>query len=118
MSVAPIRSNTILYCDRWTDTVAFYRSVLGLAVALERDWFIEFTLHDGAFLSVADAQRATVPAGNGAGITLSWQVDELATLRDVLIERGAEPMPIQPRWGADSFTVLDPSGNRLEFWTL
>jgi catechol 2,3-dioxygenase-like lactoylglutathione lyase family enzyme len=118
MSCVPIRSNTILYCDRWSDTVAFYRSVLGLTVASERKWFIEFELHDRAFVSVADASRATIPAGNGEGITLSWQVDGLASLRDLLTERGAEPTPIQPRWGRNSFMVKDPSGNRLEFWTL
>ena len=35
-------SNTILYCRKWKETVAFYRDVLKLDVHFSNDWFVEF----------------------------------------------------------------------------
>ena len=56
--VVPLdRANTILYCRRWEATVAFYRDPLRLPVTHHTDWFVEFRLTDGAYLSVADASR-------------------------------------------------------------
>ena len=68
------RTNTVLYCERWLETVAFYRTVLGLGVAFENDWFVEFQLTSSSFLSIADASRATIGAVEGQGVTLTWQV--------------------------------------------
>jgi catechol 2,3-dioxygenase-like lactoylglutathione lyase family enzyme len=110
-------SNTIIYCDRWSAVVDFYRSGLGLRVRMERDWFVEFELHPGAHLSVADASHTTIAAGNGSGLTLSWRVDDAAATRDGLIARGIDASPIQRRWDADTCFVSDPAGNRIEFWS-
>ena len=109
-------SNTIIYCDQWSAVVGFYRSGLGLHATLERDWFVEFELHPGAHLSVADASHATVAAGNGSGLTLSWRVDDVATARRGVIARGIHASPIRRRWDADTCFVFDPAGNRIEFW--
>lgn len=112
----PVASNTIIYCDEWAVVVDFYRSGLGLRATMERDWFIEFDLHPGAHLSVADASRATVAAGDGSGLTLSWRVDDVAAARARVVGRGIDASPIRRRWDADTCFVFDPAGNRIEFW--
>jgi catechol-2,3-dioxygenase len=114
--VRVMRSNTILYSDRWVEMVAFYRENLGLAVEFENDWFVEFSVAPGAFVSVADAGRATVAPGHGAGVTLSLQVDDIHQVHSDLIRSGVEVGGVGRRWGADVLYLHDPSGNRVEFW--
>lgn len=113
-----VMSNTIIYCKQWSDVVEFYRDGLGLRPTMERDWFVEFELHTGAHLSVADASRATVAAGDGSGLTLSWRVDDIEGARAGLAARSIEHSAVRTRWGADTFFVDDPAGNRIEFWAL
>lgn len=110
-------SNTILYTDRWPELVAFYRTGLGLRPTAERDWFVEFELHPGAHVSVADAGRATVSIGDGSGLTLSWRVGDASACRRQLVQNGIDVSPIESRWGAPGFFVTDPAGNRIEFWS-
>ncbi len=69
-------TNTILYCQQWQTTVDFYRQVLNLPITHESDWFVEFQLTASAHLSVADERRATIKSSGGAGITLTFQVDD------------------------------------------
>jgi catechol 2,3-dioxygenase-like lactoylglutathione lyase family enzyme len=111
-----LTSNTIIYCEHWSDVVDFYRNGLGLRATMERDWFIEFELHPGAHLSIADARRATITAGDGSGLTLSWRVDDIDAARTRLIARHIEVSTIRTRWGARFIDVFDPAGNRIEFW--
>ena len=116
-ALAPKRANTILYCRHWPATVAFYRHLLGLPVSFENDWFVEFQLNDGAYLSIADASRASIAAVAGEGITLAWQVSDLAHLHAYLAAADAPVTPIRRRRGARVFYCHDPEGHRLEFWT-
>lgn len=113
---APKRANTILYCRHWSATVAFYRRLLRLPINFENDWFVEFQLNEGAYLSVADASRTSIAAVAGQGITLAWQVSDLAHLHAHLVAAGAQVTPIRRRWGAWVFYCHDPEGHRLEFW--
>ncbi len=110
------RSNTILYCDRWAETAEFYGHTLGLRRSFENDWFVEFGIRDGVFVSVADAARATIHSGSGAGITLSWQVADVAAARRMLTGRGVVVSEIAQRWGAATVFFHDPEGNRIELW--
>lgn len=117
---APLRivgSNTILYSDRWAELVDFYRAGVGLSTSMERDWFIEFELHAGAHISVADARRASIASGDGAGLTLSWRVENAAATRERLVANGIDASPIRYRWGSPGFFAFDPAGNRIEFWS-
>ena len=52
-------ANTILYCEKWPETVAFYQTGLQLPVTVSKDWFVEFRLTETARLSIADASRTT-----------------------------------------------------------
>ena len=110
------RTNTILYCERWVETVSFYRDLLALSISHENDWFVEFELGGSAYLSVANAARATVSSSHGDGITLSWEVDDLVAARENLQLKDVETTSIQAKWGAQVFYFHDPEGHRLEFW--
>ena len=108
------RTNTILYCNRWEATVRFYRDTIKLPVVLEKEWFVEFQLTGSARLSVADATRASIPSAGGAGITLSWQVDNINAVHRQMLDRGIHVTPITTTWGARACFLFDPEGNRIE----
>ena len=111
-------TNTILYCQRWAETVAFYRQVLGLPVTVEKDWFVEFALTDSARLSVADEQRARIKSSGGVGITLTFQVADIQAAWQRVADGGGAPGPLRRHaWGAQLFYLHDPESHRLEFWS-
>ena len=111
------RTNTILYCRTWQPTVHFYREQLGLPVAFENEWFVEFGLTEDSFLSVADAGRATIASVGGQGITVTLQVPDVEGVKDILDEQGVETTPIRHKWGGAVLYCHDPEGHRLEFWS-
>jgi len=113
-------SNTILYCAHWDAAVRFYRDLLQLPVTFEKDgWFMELRVNDQAHISLADAARCTVAAGCGAGITLSWCVEELQQLHALLSARQVKVNDITSGgWRAPYFYAWDPEGTRIEFWML
>src|SRR5688500_17266251 len=108
--------NTILYCKKWVETMAFYRDVLKLPTLSSNDWFVEFELNQNTRLSVADETRATVKSAEGRGITISLQVTDLEEIRYELLEAGLSPTPIKEIWGSQTSYLHDPEGNRLELW--
>ena len=111
-------TNTILYCQRWAETVAFYRQVLALPIMVETHWFVEFILTDMARLSIADERRATVKSSGGAGITLTFQVDDIVAAWQRVADGGGAPGPVRRHaWGAQVFYLHDPESHRLEFWS-
>ncbi|MEZ4866977.1 MAG: hypothetical protein R3C14_36985 [Caldilineaceae bacterium] len=110
------RTNTILYCAQWAATVTFYRDQLALPVTHATDWFVEFHLGAESYLSVADSGRATIRNVQGQGITLSWQVTDLATIQRQLDALGITTTPIKRKWGADVLYLHDPEGHRIELW--
>jgi predicted enzyme related to lactoylglutathione lyase len=111
------RTNTILYCEAFETTVRFYRDQLKLPITAQKDWFVEFRLNDRAFMSIADAGCTTIPAGSGAGITLSWQVEDVRAMRYRLVDIGIEATPVEWKWGAWVTYFRDPVGNRIELWS-
>ncbi len=110
------RTNTILYCRQWRKTVDFYQHLLGQDGHRLSDWLVEFELTKTSFISIADAGRATVGASGGAGITLSWQVEDLEAWRRRLAALHVVAGPIAQRWGTRFFYFHDPEGHRLEAW--
>jgi catechol-2,3-dioxygenase len=110
-------ANTILYCNKWQETVDFYRNGLKLPIISSTDWFVEFKLNESARLSVANAERTSIQSGDGRGITISLQVMEVEALRSELIQAGFNPSPVKEIWGSLAIYLHDPEGNRLEFWS-
>jgi predicted enzyme related to lactoylglutathione lyase len=109
-------ANTILYCEKWEETVAFYRDGLKLLIISSNDWFVEFKLNESSRLSVANEARATIDSGNGKGITISLQVSDIEQAQAELMEAGITTTPIKEVWGSKAVYLHDPEGNRLEFW--
>ena len=110
------QANTILYCEKWQETVAFYRDTLRLPIVVSNDWFVEFKLTDNSFVSIANVRRATIAPAHGAGITLTWRVADVQRSRDFLTTLGVQVTPIKQRWGASVAYLTDPEGNRIELW--
>src|SRR5262245_4063973 len=111
-------TNTILYCQHWQETVVFYQTILNLPVTFASDWFVEFALTNTARLSIADERRATIKSSAGAGITLTFQVQDIEAVWQWLHEQGAKPGPRRRHaWGAHVFYLYDPEGHRLEVWS-
>ena len=109
-------SNTILYCKKWQDTVAFYRDMIKLPVISSNDWFVEFKLNEMSRLSVANEARTSIGSSNGKGITISLQIADVEQTQAELMEAGINPTPIKEVWGSKAIYIYDPEGNRLEFW--
>lgn len=115
--MSPSAANFILYCEQWPATVEFYRDRLGLEETYADDWFVEFRLTASAFVSIADAARATVGSVGGTGVTLSVRVPDVEVLGGRLAARGIATGPALRRFGSHTLDVLDPEGNRIEFWS-
>jgi catechol 2,3-dioxygenase-like lactoylglutathione lyase family enzyme len=111
-------SNTILYCDNWDACVHFYQDILKFEVSFAKDdWFRELIVNDGARLSVANVKHCTIASSGGSGLTLSWQVEDLESVRDYLLGRGVRVSAItSTSWRAPWFYAWDPEGHRIEFW--
>jgi len=86
-------------------------------VLMEKGRIVEFQLAGSACLSVADAAHASIPSAGGAGITLSWQVENIEAVYDRMVSDGVDVTPIQATWGARACFVFDPEGNRIELWS-
>ena len=109
--------NTILYCSRWKETVAFYKTQLGVQETFSCGWFAEFKLNEASRLSIADEARASIDSNRGKGITITMEVDNIETTHRFLYEAGLNPTPIKDHsWEARVVHIYDPEGNRLEFW--
>lgn len=112
------RANTVFYCDTWAPTVAFYRTTLGLPVTFANDWFVEFSLGHATSVSIADANRATIAAVGGQGVTLTLRVTDVAGVHELLTARGVELTPLTERFGGLVCYCRDPEGHRIEFWSV
>ena len=109
--------NTILYCRKWKETVAFYKTLLKLQVTTSREWFVEFKLNEASRLSIADEARTSIDSNGGKGITITMEIDDIEKKHLYLTEAGLNPTPIKNHaWGARVIHIYDPEGNRLEFW--
>ncbi|MAT99053.1 MAG: glyoxalase [Anaerolineaceae bacterium] len=115
--IEPKRTNTILYCHHWPETIAFYKDRLKLPVAFANEWFVEFQLTTTSFLSIANAARATITAVQGQGMTLTLEVTNVSAVKAGLEKLGIATTPLKRRWNALAFYCFDPEGHRLEFWT-
>jgi len=110
------RTNTILYCQKWLETVAFYQTIFAFPISHQNDWFVEFELYDHAYLSIADERRASIHSVDGQGITLSWQVSNLSEMHAAFVKRGITVSEVRRKWGATLFYLHDPEGHRIELW--
>ena len=109
-------ANTILYCEKWQETVDFYRNGLKLLIISSNNWSVEFKLNEMSRLSVANEARSSINSNQGKGITISLQVADMDQTRIELIEVGITPMPIKEKWDSKAMYIHDSEGNRHKFW--
>src|SRR5687767_11365769 len=114
--LAVSRTNIILYCKHWTEMVHFYSRILQLPIHYQSDWFVEFQLCAGSFVSIADETKATIKSADGAGITLTWQVGNIQQSHMFIVQQGIAISALQEKWGATVCYFRDPEGNRIELW--
>jgi predicted enzyme related to lactoylglutathione lyase len=110
-------SNTILYCHKWHDTVAFYRDELRLPITFSKDWFVEFKLTEYSSLSVANEKEATIKSCHGQGLTISLEVADIEAMHTKMQKHGLKPTSVKDIWESKQFYIHDPEGNRIEFWS-
>lgn len=110
------RTNIILYCHRWVETVAFYRNTFDFPINYQTDWFVEFQLSAHSYLSIADESRTTIHSVEGQGITLSWQVMNLQEIHTAFEKQNIPVSAVRKKWGAQLFYLHDPDGHRIELW--
>lgn len=116
MRLDVIRTNTILYCRHWTNTVSFYQNALQFPITHQTDWFVEFEVAGNTYLSVANEQRATIKSAAGQGLTLSWQVADISDVHSKLRSSQIAVSDLMQKWGAWVCYFHDPEGNRIELW--
>ena len=110
--------NIILYCEKWKQTVEFYRDIIGFQEKMANNWLIEFEVAEHVCLSVAKASATSINSAGGAGITVTFKVPDTHIMWDTLNDKGVKVTPIrQSRLGGQAFFLRDPEGNRLEFWS-
>lgn len=110
-------ANTIIYCSRFAETVDFYQNRLGLPVAAEFGWLVEFKLNEYSFLSVADENKTSTKSSAGEGLVITLRVDDIDEAHSLLEEAGVHPTAVKDHsWGARVTHVFDPEGTRIEFW--
>ena len=110
-------ANTIFYCRNWSASVAFYRDELKLEVAFSNDWFVEFRINSTASLSIADEKRTRAATSHGEGAMLSLKVDDLDALHLEMESSQLNPTRIESVWNSRVFSLFDPEGIRVEFWS-
>lgn len=109
--------NTIPYCNKWKETITFYKDILCFPVLFTKEWFVEFEINETSRLSVADASRTSIDSSDGKGITISMKVDDIYATYDTLKAKGIQQIIIKEQWGSKVIYLYDPDGNRLEFWS-
>ena len=110
------RTNTILYCHLWAETLAFYTDIFDFKITHQIEWFVEFQLTSSSFLSIANAKHTSIESVNGQGITLSWQIEDVYKVHDSLQKSGIQVTNIKKKWDANLFYLHDPEGHRIELW--
>jgi len=110
-------ANTIIYCKNWPESVAFYRDDMKFEVVFANEWFVEFKVNEAASLSVVDERRSATGTSSGEGVMLSFRVDDVNSLRSEMELLELDPTPIATVWNSPVFSIFDPEGIRIEFWS-
>lgn len=109
--------NTIVYCEKWDETLDFYKNKLDFPVGFSTSWFVEFIINTGARLSIANPGRTRISSAHGQGLTLSFEVPSIEKAHSHMVKKGLKPSPVTAHpWNADVFYIHDPERNRIEFW--
>lgn len=62
-------------------------------------------------LSVADESHTSVKSGDGKGVMVSLQINDVEQMADDLAKAGIQSTPIKEVWGSKVIYIRDPEGN-------
>lgn len=117
----------MLFPEDLEESVAFYRDVLGFVVASKEEGVVELRsgdmtlwLHDVDAIE-DDAYRGELQEyKRGVGANLCFQVDDVDKYQERVVEKADAPVeqPVDEKpWGIRRFTVRDPDGYHLQFFS-
>ena len=110
----------IHYVESLSRSVAFYRDVIGLAVRIEGDGYVEFELENTKFslfersklLELIGREGGTPPCGE-IGFLIENVDGEAERLRGLGVE--ILTGPVDRPWRERTLHIADPDGNIVEF---
>lgn len=110
----------IWYVDSIPRSVRFYRDVVGLAVRLEGDGYVEFTMENVKFALFDNAKLPELlgrPGGQAPCGEVAFVVDDVDDEAARLRQAGVEILtgPIDRPWGQRTLHFADPDGHVVEF---
>jgi lactoylglutathione lyase len=110
----------IHYVESLSRSVAFYRDVIGLAVRIEGDGYVEFELENTKF-SLFERSKLPELIGREGGTPPCGEIGFLIENVDAEAERlrglGVEILtgPVDRPWRERTLHIADPDGNIVEF---
>lgn len=105
----------------------FYRDVLGFVVAGQDEGVVEMRsgamslwLHDDEKIDDEEYRDELHEYKRGVGLNLCFEVDDVQKYYERVVEKGEAPVEQEPEdkpWGIRRFTVQDPDGYHLQFFS-
>jgi uncharacterized glyoxalase superfamily protein PhnB len=103
--------------DRLAGPTEFYRTVFGLEVVAELDWYVQLQHPSNEAIQIAfiSSDHDSVPVPYRAtpkGVLVTIEVEDAAAVRDVVGSSG-HPVVVELRdeaWGQRHFMTQDPTG--------
>ncbi len=105
----------------------FYTDVLGFVEAGREDDFVELRsntltlwLHSDEEIDDREYRDELHAHKRGVGLNLCFEVDDVDKYYERIVEQGGAPIEQEPRttpWGTRRFTVRDPDGYHLSFFS-
>ncbi|MBB3037164.1 VOC family protein [Hoyosella altamirensis] len=110
----------IWYVDSLSESVRFYRDIIGLEVRIEGDGYVEFAM-ENVKLSLFERSKLAELIGQRAGTApcgeLGFRVSDVDATAESLRALGVTPLtgPVDRPWGERTLHIADPDGNIVEF---
>ncbi len=107
----------LILTERIDRAAEFYRSLFGLEVVAELDWYVQLQHPDNDAIQIAfiSSDHDSVPAshrGATGGVIVTIEVADARVVRDVVRTAG-HPFVLELRdeaWGQRHFVIEDPTG--------
>lgn len=109
------------------ESTHFYRDILGFVVAGQDEGVVELRsggltmwLHSDEQIDDEEYRDELHEYKRGVGANLCFEVDDVDKYYERVVEKGQAPVEQEPEekpWGIRRFTVQDPDGYHLQFFS-
>ena len=117
----------MIFPEDLEESIEFYRDVLGFVVAGRDEGVVELRsgqltvwLHDDDAIEDEEYREEVRSHKRGVGANLCFEVDDVDKDYERVVEKGGAPVEQEPEdkpWGIRRFTVRDPDGFHLQFFS-